>query len=393
MKSKSLLLKIFILCLFLIMGNSCGHKKNKKNDKSDFSKKPLKVAFIYAGPIGDAGWTYSHDCARKELERNYPSLEAEYYESVPEDEKAEKLVRKLAKEGCKVIFATSYGYKDVILKVAKDFPDTVFLQCSGKKISSNTGTYFGKIYQARFLTGLIAGKMTKTNKIGYIAALDIPEVKRGINAFTLGVRKVNPKARVYVYYTKTWHNASLERKAANFLFDYGCDVLNLHQDSITPVLTAQERKKFCIGYHTDMSIFSPRTHLVSAVWNWYVFYDEVIKSVYQGTWKPSRYWKGIKEGIVDISPPGENLPSNVRTLAEKFKNDMIADKFFVFEGPIKDVKGKIIISKGEKPDDENLWNIDFYVDGVVVIDKTKKKAMKKYIKKQNKGKGKIKQVR
>ncbi len=378
---KSGIISIFLVAIFTLLLSGCfGDSSHKGKDDNDFSKKNIKAAFVYSGPIGDAGWTYSHESARKELERNYPSLVTVYRESVPENEKSYELFKQLAKEGYKVVIGTSYGYGDKMLKVSEEFPNTIFLHCSGDKTSDNMGTYFGRIYQSRYLTGLVAGMMTKTNRIGYVAAFQIPEVVRGIDAFTLGVRKVNPKAKVYTIFTKTWHNPAIERKTTNFLYDYDCDVLTYHQDSPTPVLTAQERGKYCIGYHTDMSIFAPRSHLVSAVWNWQVFYEEAMKEVYRGQWKPIKYWKGLKEGIVDISPLGKMVPDNVRTLVEKAKSDVTSGAYDVFDGPVKDIKGKIVIDDGEKLTDERLWNLDFFVQGVVVVDKKMMSEMEKEIK-------------
>ena len=384
---KSGIISIFLVAIFTLLLSGCNRDSSHNNkDDNDFSKKNIKAAFVYSGTIGDAGWTYSHESARKELERNYPSLVTVYHESVPENEKSYELFRKLAKEGYKVIIGTSYGFGDKMLKVSKEYPNTIFLHCSGDKISDNMGTYFGRIYQARYLTGLVAGKMTKTNRIGYVAAFQIPEVVRGIDAFTLGVRKVNPKAKVYTVFTKTWHNPSTERKITNFLYDYGCDVLAYHQDSPTLVLIAQERGKYCIGYHTDMSIFAPKSHLVSAVWNWQVFYEKAMKEVYRGNWKPTKYWKGLKEGIVDITPLGKMVPDDVRTLVEKAKSDMAAEAYDVFDGPVKDIKGKVVVGDGEKLTDEQLWNLNFFVQGVVLVDGKMMKEMKKEIIKKQKTK-------
>lgn len=384
---KSGIIPIFLIAIFTLLLSGCNRDSSGKNkDDNDFSKKNIKAAFVYSGPIGDAGWTYSHESARQELEKNYPSLVMVYRESIPEDEKSYELFKQLAKEGYKVIIATSYGFGDKMLRAAKEYPNTIFLHCSGNEISENMGTYFGRIYQARYLTGLVAGKMTKTNRIGYVAAFQIPEVVRGIDAFTLGVRRVNPKAKVYVIFSKTWHNPNIERKMTNFLYDYDCDVLAYHQDSPTPVLTAQERGKYCIGYHTDMSLFAPRSHLVSAVWNWQVFYEEAMKQVYRGEWKPTKYWKGLKEGIVDVTPLGKMVPDNVRKLVEKSKSDIASGAYDVFDGPVKDNNGKLVIEERDKLSDKELWNLNFFVEGVVVVDKKMMKEMAKEIKSKQKTK-------
>lgn len=376
MQERESSIPVFILILVLILtliSVGCG---NKKNDESGNKNRDLKVVFVYIGNVGDAGWTFSHDQARIQLERDFPDIKTLYVELVKDDISSKKVFEKLAKEGNNLIIGTTFGYEKNMLETAKLFPDVKFLHCSGNNISNNMGTYFGKMYQARYLTGLVAGNMTDTNKIGYVAAHPVPDVIRGINGFTVGVRKVNPSAKVFVVWTNTWFDPLKERNAAEYLLDRGCDIIAQHQDSPTCQLTAQESGKFCIGYNCDMNIFAPRAHLVSPVWRWGVYYEKAIRDIEDGVWKPSKYWGGLKEGIVDISQIGDMVPKHIREQVEQEKKDIISGRTRIFKGPIKNNKGKIIYKMGEDPDDNELWNMDFFVEGVVTKNRKANKAKK-----------------
>ncbi len=325
----------------------------------------IKVGFIYVGPVGDAGWTYAHDQGRKYLEKKMPNVETMYLESVPEGSEAATAMENLIAMGCKIIFATSYGYMDAVLQVAKKHPDVVFMHCSGYKRAKNVGTYFGRMYQARFLTGIVAGMMTKTNKIGYVAAHPIPEVIRGINAFTLGVRKVNPKATVHVVWTNTWYDPATEKEAALSLLEAGCDIIAQHQDSPAPQQAAQEKGAYSIGYNSDMSKFAPKAHLTAPVWHWGVVYTYVVKHVLDGTWKSEDIWWGMKEGLVGLAPFGPMVPQKVRDMVNRYKKLIVSGKFHPFAGPIYDQKGKLRIPKGKVATDKELLEMSYFVKGVV----------------------------
>jgi len=227
----------------------------------------LKVGFIYVGPVGDYGWSYAHDQGRKYLETTLPDVQTTYVESVPEGADAERVLTQLARSGHKVIVATSYGYMDTMLKVAERFPDVVFLHCSGHKRRANMGTYFGRMYQASYLTGLVAGTMTQKKRIGYVAPIPIPEVIRITNAFVLGVRAVNPEVNVHVVWTNAWYDPATESEAANSLVDIGVDVIATQSDSPAPVQTAERRGAYGVGFNADASKFAPEKHLTSAIWN------------------------------------------------------------------------------------------------------------------------------
>ncbi len=326
--------------------------------------KDLKVGFIYVSPVGDAGWSYSHDLARKAIEK-MPGVTTSYVEDVKEGPDAERVMTNMARKGYGLIFATSYGFMDSTLKVAKKYPDTIFMHCSGFKTAKNMGNYFGRMYQARYLTGIVAGKMTKSNTIGYVAAFPIPEVIRGINAFALGVQSVNPKATVRVVWTKTWYDPATEKEAAKSLLDVGADVITQHQDSPGPQEAAEEKGVYSIGYNSDMSSFAPKAQLTAAIWNWIPYYEKVVKSVENGTWKSSSDWPGIGEGIVGLAPFGKMVPQALRDEVAAAKADIIAGKIKVFAGPIDDQKGAVKIAAGAVATDKQLLGMTWFVKGVV----------------------------
>ncbi|HPZ10417.1 MAG TPA: BMP family ABC transporter substrate-binding protein, partial [Candidatus Eremiobacteraeota bacterium] len=300
---------IFIFTAIILLITFFYSCQNNTDNKGPTAKPKLKVAFVYVGPVGDAGWTLAHDNARKDLEKYLGELvETASIESVPEGADAERIFTKLCEEGYKLIFGTSFGYMDAMENVAKRYPHVVFEHCSGYKTSTNLGTYFGKIEQPRYLSGLVAGKMTKSNKIGYVAAHPIPEVIRGINAFTLGVRKVNPRATVQVVWTYTWYDPAKEKEAAESLLDMGSDVIAQHQDTPGPQQAAEGKGCYSIGYNSDMSSFAPKAHLTSPVWNWSPFYMKTAREVYEDKWKSSSYCGGMKDGIVDLAPLGPMVP-------------------------------------------------------------------------------------
>jgi basic membrane protein A len=326
--------------------------------------KEMQVGFIYVSPIGDAGWSYAHDVGRKAVEE-LPGVKTSYVEAVPEGPDSERVMLNMARKGFDVVFATSYGYMDPMLKVAKQFPKTVFMHCSGFKTADNMGNYFGRMYQARYLTGIVAGSMTKSGTLGYVAAFPIPEVIRGINAFTRGVRSVNPKAEVRVVWTKTWYDPATEKEAAKSLLAVGADVIAQHQDSPGPQEAAQEKGVFSVGYNSDMSAFAPKAHLTAAVWNWGPFYVKTVKAVQAGTWKSQSSWPGLKEGIVDISPFGPMVPDAVRQKVETEKAAFLQGQDPVFAGPVRDQKGDIKIPAGSSPTDKELLGMTWFVEGVI----------------------------
>jgi basic membrane protein A len=324
----------------------------------------MKVGFIYVSPIGDAGWSFAHDQGRLAVE-DMAGVTTSYVEAVAEGPDAERVMLNMARKGYKVIFATSFGYMDPMLKVAKQFPDVVFEHCSGFKSAANMGNYFGRMYQARYLSGMVAGAMTKSNILGYVAAFPIPEVIRGINAFTLGAQEVNPKVQVRVVWTKTWYDPATEKEAAKSLLDVGADVIAQHQDSPGPQEAAQEKGVYSIGYNTDMSMFAPKAHLTAPVWNWAPFYTQTVDEVRSGTWKSASVWRGMKEGMVDLAPFGSMVPEDVRAKVNTKKAAIIDGSAMLFAGPVKDQGGNIQVPEGKVATDKELLDMKYFVQGVV----------------------------
>lgn len=355
--------KVLTLLLIVLLAVTLTVAGCSSNTPAPGGEEKLKVGFVYVGPIGDGGWTYAHEQGRQYLV-NELGVEAIYTESVPEDQESEKVMRDMIDQGAKVIFATSFGFMEHVKKVAEEYPDVTFLHCSGYMSDDNFGNYFGRIYQARYLSGIVAGLKTETDKIGYVAAFDIPEVVRGINAFTLGVRSVNPDAVVKVRWTNTWYDPSTEKSAAVALLDEGVDVIAQHQDTAGPQLAAEERGKYSIGYNTDMVAMAPKAYMTAPIWNWGPYYVSQVKAVMDGTWKSETYWGSIKDGIVDLAPLTDNAPKGAKEAVEKAEADILAGTTYIFEGPLKDQNGDIKVPAGTKMTDEEMLGMQWFVEGV-----------------------------
>ncbi len=329
---------------------------------------PFRVAFVYVGPVGDLGWTYAHDEGRKALETAIPDIETTYLENVPETAAdAGRVIRDFADQGFDVVITTSFGYMQPTFDVAAEFPETVFIHISGYMTAENMGTAFGKIEEPRYVSGLIAGKMTTANSLGYVAAFPIPEVLRGINAFTLGVRKSAPEATVKVVFTSTWYNPQTERQAAEALLDAGVDVVAQHQDTAGPQQAAEERGKYGVGYNADMAPLAPEAVLTCPIWNWGVFYTQAVQQVMDGTWVSSQYWGGWKDGVVDLSPIGAMVPEDVKAMAATEIDAFRAGEstiYTIFTGPLVDQDGTERIAAGVAMTDEELLSMDWLVEGV-----------------------------
>ena len=328
------------------------------------AQKEMKVGFVYVSPVGDAGWSYAHDLGRKVVEA-MDGVTTSYVESVPEGPDSERVMLNMARKGFDVIFATSFGYMDPMLKVAKRFPDLTFMHCSGFKLAPNMGNYFGRMYQARYLSGMVAGAMTKSKILGYVAAFPIPEVIRGINAFTLGAQAMNPEVQVRVVWTKTWYDPATEKEAAKSLLDVGADVIAQHQDSPSPQEAAQEKGVYSVGYNSDMSSFAPKAHLTAPVWNWGPYYVQTIEKVRKGTWKSEAAWPGLDNGIVDLAPFGPMVPEALQKKVLAKKEAIKSGNFKVFSGPIKDQKGNKRIASGSVAPDKELLGMTWFVQGVI----------------------------
>lgn len=344
------------LFLLLLMIGLCGNA---------FAGKQIKAGFIYVGPVGDAGWTYAHDQGRKEMEE-LPFVEknSTYIESVPEGAESVRVINGLVRKGANLVFTTSFGYMDATIDVARRHPDVVFMHCSGYKTAKNVGTYFGRMYEPRYLSGIVAGKMTKKNIIGYVAAFPIPEVIRGINAFTLGVRSVNPQAEVRVVWTQTWFDPGIERDAADSLLDVGADVLTMHQDAPATLQAAEARGAYVIGYDSDMRKFAPNTFLTAPIWDWGVLYTKIATQVSEGTWKPSQIWDGMKQGLVKLADFSDKVPADVKALVAEKTEAIKAGTLHPFAGPLKDQSGKLVVEAGKTLSDKELLGMSYFVEGV-----------------------------
>jgi basic membrane protein A len=326
---------------------------------------PLKVGFVYIGPVGDFGWTYSHDLGRREMEANLQDkVKTTFVENVNEGADAERVIRQLAIDGNKLIFTTSFGYMNPTIKVAKDFPKIVFEHCTGYKRAINVGTYLGRFEEPRYLTGMIAGKMTKSNIVGFIGAYPIPEVIRGISAFTQGLRTTNPQAKVRVLWVQSWYDPAKEREAAQALVNLGADVLAQHTDSTAAVQVAEEKGIYAFGYNSDMSKFGQKAHLTSAINKWGKFYTDKALTVINGTWKSQEVWDGIGAGMVDISPMNQAIPVDVQQLVNTKRDEFIQGIAHPFDGPVKDQKGVVRVPKGKNLDDKGQLAMDWYVEGI-----------------------------
>jgi len=328
---------------------------------------PAKIGFVYVSPIGDAGYTYQHDLGRKAIEEKFgDKIKVSFVESVAEGPDSERVIMNYAKSGYKAVFATSFGYMNPTLKVAKKFPKAAFEHATGYKRAKNVNTYLARFYEGRYLVGLVAGKMTKSNVIGYVAAFPIPEVVRGINAFTQGIRAVNPDAQVRVIWTNSWFDPGKEREAADTLIGQGADVLNLHADSPATIQAAEDAGVYAIGYNSDLSKFGPKAHLTASVTNWAPYYVKRVEEILNGTWKGNQdTWDGLKEDMVQIAPFNDAVPQDVRDMVNQAKADIIAGKLHPFAGPLKDNEGKERIAAGATMSDGDMLGFNWYVEGVV----------------------------
>jgi basic membrane protein A and related proteins len=327
---------------------------------------PLKVAFVYLGPIADGGWTYQHNLGRLALEKQFGAQVATtYIENVPETADAERVIRQLAAKGYGVIFATSFGYMEPTLKVARLFPKVKFEHATGYKTAANVVTYQGRSYEGAYLLGLLAGRMTKTHTLGYIGSFPIPEVIRNIDAFTLGARSVNPRIHTKVIWVDTWYDPGKERQAAEALIAQGADILCQNTDSPAAVQVAEEKGIFAFGWDSDMAKYGPHAQLTANTENWGVYYIDEIKRILDGSWTGDRQTlSGIKEGVVVLTPLNPVVPAEVARQFESKKQAISAGGLLPFAGPIKDNNGALKIAAGAAVSLDDLMAINWFVEGV-----------------------------
>ncbi len=323
----------------------------------------LPVGFVYVGPIGDHGWTYRHDIGRQAVE-NELGVKTTFVESVPEGADAERVIRKLASSGHSIIFTTSFGYMNPTAKVAKQFPKVKFEHATGYKRADNVSTYSGRFYEGRAVLGTVAGHMSKSGIVGYVASFPIPEVVRGINAFILAMRKVNPEAIVKVVWVNSWYDPGKEGDAAKALIDQGADIITQHTDSPAPLQVAEQRGVYAFGQASDMSAFAPKAQLTAIIDDWNGYYVSRVKAVMDGTWQSTDTWGGIKDGLVGIAPYGDVVSAQVRAAADAVKQSIVDGSFHPFQGPINNQKGEQVVASGQRLDDGVLLGMDWYVEGV-----------------------------
>jgi simple sugar transport system substrate-binding protein len=325
----------------------------------------VKAGFVYVGPVGDAGWSYQHDLGRRQLERYFKGKVAtQFVENVPEGAESERVIRELAKAGCKVVFTTSFGYMDATLTVAKAYPNITFMDATGQKTAANVGTYSGRFYEGRFLNGVIAGMMTRTNVAGIVASFPIPEVVMGINAFTRGMLRVNPGARVKVIWTNAWLDPAREREAALALIAQGADMLTHDTDSTAVTQAAEEKGVASFCYNSDEVKYGPHTQLCGTLQLWGEFYIRTLKEVLAGTWKPESTWGGFNQGMIALAPMSPAVPKPVQALVQKLRKEISAGKLHPFTGPIVDQAGRVRVPAGRTISDVELERMDYYVPGV-----------------------------
>ena len=327
---------------------------------------PLKIAFAYVGPVGDGGWTFAHDNARKALEKEFgDKIKTSFAENVPESADAERVIRDMATQGNKLIFGTTFGYMEPMLKVAPDFKDVKFEHATGFKQADNMRTYDSRTYEGAYMAGIIAGKMTKSNTLGVVASIPIPEVIRNINSFTLGAQSVNPKVKTKVVWVNGWFDPPKETEAATSLMNGGADVLFQNTDSPAVLKAAEAKGKRAFGWDSDMTAYGPKAHLASSVINWGPYYIKATKEALDGSWKGGTgVWWGVKEGAIDIVSIAADVPAETKTKVEEVKKGLGDGSFVIWKGPITDNTGKVQIAKDAAADDKFLGGLNFYVKGV-----------------------------
>jgi basic membrane protein A len=326
---------------------------------------PLKVGFVYVGPVGDAGWSFAHDLGRKHIEQKFGDrIKTTFVEKVPEGADAERVIRDLVAQGNKLIFATSFGFGDAMEKVAKDHPEVRFEHATGYKTAENLRVYEGRFYEDTYMAGVIAGRMTKSNVLGFVGSFPIPEVLRNINAFTLGAQSVNPAITTKVVWVNTWFDPPKESEAAQSLINAKADVLLQNTDSTAVLQTAEKNGVYAFGWDSDMSAFAPKAHLASCVLTWGPYYEKAVNDVLNNTWKTEVTKWGTKEGMNDIVKIADFVPAEAKAEVEKIKAGLKDGSFAVFKGPIVDNTGKEQLAAGAVADDAWKGGINFYVKGV-----------------------------
>ncbi len=330
------------------------------------AKAKLKVAFAYVGPVGDAGWTFAHDKGRKAIEAEFgDKIETTYAENVPEAADAERVFRDFVGQGNKLIFGTTFGYMEPMLKVAPEAKDVKFEHATGYKNAENMRTYDSRTYEGAYMAGVIAGKMTKTNTLGVVGSIPIPEVIRNINAYTMGALSVNPKIKTKVVWVNKWFDPPKEGEAAQSLINQGVDILMQNTDSSAVLQTAEKAGKWGFGWDSPMGKYARNAHLGSAIINWAPYYKKAVQEALDGTWKTGdNTWWGVKEGAIDLVELSDKVPADAKEQLDKVKAGLKDGSFAIWKGPIVTNDGKTVLKDGETADDKFLHGINFFVKGV-----------------------------
>ena len=326
---------------------------------------PLKIAFAYVGPVGDGGWTFAHDNGRKEIEKAFgDKVVTTFVEKVPESADAERVIRDMAAQGNKLIFGTTFGYMEPMLKVAADNKGIKFEHATGYKTAENMRTYDSRTYEGAYMAGVIAGKMTKTNVLGVVASIPIPEVIRNINSYTMGAQSVNPKIKTKVVWVNEWFNPPKESEAATSLINAGADVLMQNTDSSAVLQTAEKMGKRAFGWDSDMTAYGPKAHLGSAVINWGPYYVKAVGEALEGKWSTGSSWWGVKEGAIEMVNVAADVPEDIKKRLAEINAGLKDGSFAIWKGPIVDQSGKEMLAKDVVADDKYLGGVMFYVKGV-----------------------------
>ena len=329
------------------------------------AKEPLKVGFVYVGPVTETGWVRQHEQGRLAVQAAFPDrVKTSYVENVPEGADAERVIRDLVRQGNQLIFTPSFGYMEPTLKVAKEFPNVKFESITGYKTAPNVATANARYYEGRYLAGIAAGRMTKTHVAGYVAGFPIPEVLQGINAFTLGMRSVDPKAKVKVVWLNAWFDPSRERDAAITLFNQDVDVIAFHTASNAVMAAAQERGKMAVAYHSDMRKTAPDAQIIAVTHHWGDYYRSRVQAVLEGRWKSGNFWGGIQQAMVRAGDFGPKVPKAVQQEVLARQGDIARGKLYPFAGPISDNEGKVVVPKGQAMTDDQILGMNWLVEGV-----------------------------
>ncbi|WP_299984850.1 BMP family ABC transporter substrate-binding protein [uncultured Ruegeria sp.] len=330
-----------------------------------FAEEKLKVGFVYPSPIGDNGWSHRHEVGRQDVIAHFgDQIETTFVESVPEGPDATRVITQLALTGHELIFTTSFGFMEPTLQVAEKFPNVHFENNTGFKTAPNVSVYNARFHEGRVVFGTIAGMMTETNTVGYVASFPIPEVIMGINAFTLAAQKVNPDVEVKVVWVNTWYNPALEADAAQVLLDQGADFITQHTNSPAPCQRAEEAGVFCFGQDADMSQFAQKAHLTGIVNNWGPYYIRRVQDVLDGTWETDHTWDGISGGLVMMAPYNDTLSDDVKAAATKVEQALKDGTLNPFAGPITNANGEMVIEEGEALTDKQVHEMNWFVQGV-----------------------------